>query len=209
MIPQSTAPAFGENYGTGWIGFTDRHDNPISDGIAYFERWEIDPDGIHVEHVFIVTGETTCVEALARGVQKSSLSDYFTDPNCRTYFRRPAAWTPAMGQAITDTAISHIGDKYGYGIIVADLLANTFIGHQLNRLTNNAPNRIISKLLDRPREEVCSELVALCMQSVAVLANRGCLDLPARLITPQDLFVDSAVFDPGFWRVSAFTQPIA
>lgn len=194
-------PQFGVNYDVGWIGFTSRSGDIISEGISYFERWDDVPGNICVEHAFIVADKSACIEALGGGIQASELSKYFKDQTCRTYFRRPAAWTPSMGDVIKGEAQKHIGDRYGYGIIFADMLANTLFGHWLNELTGNIPNSFVSEILSRRGTEVCSQLAAMALQTVPSLSTLGCLKLPAREIKPQDLFVDQECFDSGFWRV--------
>jgi len=164
------------------------------------------PASVCVSHTFIVSGSDECIEAHAKvGVHKGTLSQYFNDPHCRVFFRKPVGWTLPRGHAIDLSAAVHIGDKYGYGVIIADALANTCLGHWLNCELNNWPNRIVSRLFDRAGAEVCSELVAMALQDQDWLMGTGartamsaiavgCLSQPARMITPQMLFEDTEIF---------------
>lgn len=198
MTSHSLKPNFGVNYDVGYVGFTSRSDDPVDAGIAWFERW-YDYDQICVTHALIVSGPDECVEAHARtGVQKSTLSKYWNDPHCRLFFRKPAGWYQRLGEDIAISAQRHIGDKYGYGLIVADMLADTALGHWLNRKLKDWPNRAVSKLLNRAGTEVCSELAAEALKDN--LPWLGCLSKPARMIEPQELFVNRMVFED--WKIA-------
>lgn len=200
MTIHSLKPNWGVNYDVGYIGFTSRTDDLVAAGIAWFERFESQRDLPTVEHVLIVSGPDECIEAHARtGVQKAPLSKYFTDPHCRIFFRKPRRWDQILGEDIVISAQRRIGDGYGYGVIAADLLANTYLGHMANVFLRNWPNRVISKLLKRPGSEVCSELAAEVLQ--ANMPHIGCLAQPARMITPQRLFDDTVIFAP--WKNEA------
>ncbi len=199
MIAHSLKPNFGVNYDVGYVGFTSRTDDAVAAGIAWFERWDLVklganvPSGICVEHALIVSGPDECVEAHAgTGVQKAILSKYFNDPHCRIFFRKPRNWSQVMGEDIVISAQRRVGDKYGYGVIVADAVANTYLGHLANVLLRNWPNRIVSKLLDSAGAEVCSQLAAEALQDN--LPHLGILAEPARMITPQGLFEDPVIF---------------
>lgn len=210
MITHTLKPNFGVNYDVGYIGFTSRSDDPVAAGIAWFERWDVPdtddwphhpsvPDGIVVEHALIVSGPDECIEAHAgTGVQKSTLSKYWNDPHCRIFFRKPRNCSRTLGQDIVISAQRRIGDRYGYGVIVADALANTFLGHCLNAALFNGPNWLISKLLDRKGAEVCSQLAVEVLQEN--LPHVGILAEPARMVTPQALFEDAVIFEP--WKNS-------
>lgn len=208
MRCHSQSPVFGVNYDVGYIGFTLHSDDPVGAGIAWFERWDYEgdggtrvsasgvPPGIVVTHALVVSGPDECIEAHAwSGVQRSTLSKYFNDPHCRIFFRKPRGWTRHRGLDIVTSAASHIGESYGYGLIVADMLADSFVGHWLNRRFRNLPDRIVSKVFDRAGTDVCSELCAKAMQDQFWLRYRGCLRQPARMIEPQALFIDRLVFE--------------
>jgi hypothetical protein len=201
MQTHSLKPNFGVNYDVGYIGFTARCCDPVAAGIAWFERWPVGrvPAGLIVTHALVVSGADECIEAHAKfGVQRSTLSKYFNDPHCQLFFRKPRGWDLPRGQQIVSAAAAHVGDKYGYGIILADLLANTYLGHWLNYWLRNWPNRLVCRLLDRAGSEVCSELAALALQEQWWIPRLGCLENPACMVTPQALFEDDCVFEP--WK---------
>ena len=201
MQIKSVKPVFGENYDLGWIGFTQRGGDIISDGIAWFERWDA-YGNIIVEHAFVVAGTDTCVEAHAgSGVTRSNLRKYFSDPGCRVFFRKPVKYSPSMGRSIVQAASRHIGDKYGYNIIFADVLINCITGHWLDKLTCGWWARLVAAILNRPGMVVCSQLASLALQAQPMLSTLGCLNQPAATITPQRLFVDESVFENWADRV--------
>jgi hypothetical protein len=200
MIARQLKPNFGVNYDVGYIGFTARCCDPVAAGITWFERWDemvkSSVPKVCVTHALVVSGADECVEAHAgTGVTRATLSKYFNDPHCQIFFRKPRGWDIARGQQIAAAAAEHVGDKYGYGIIVADLLANTILGHWLNVIFRNWPNRLVCRLLDRAGSEVCSELAAGALQAQHWMPRLGCLENPACMITPQALFEDDYVFE--------------
>lgn len=199
MNIKTVKPDFGGNYDLGYIGFTSRTDDLVAAGIAWFERWDDRASSpypkITVEHALVVSGENECIEAHAvTGVSRSDLTKYFRDKHCHIFFRKPVGWSLRRGEGIVAAAKDHLGESYGYGLIVADLLANTYFGRWLNRWTRNVPNRIVSKFCDAAGTEVCSELAAKALQAQPWLRERGCLRQPARTVTPQALFEDRRVF---------------
>jgi hypothetical protein len=151
----SIKPQFRSNYDAGYIGFTFTDECPVSEGIAFFERWNRLSD-IRVSHVFVVTGDVELVEAqMEHGVQKDSIAKYFNDPHTIVFFRKPRGWSPELGQRIASAAASKIGTPYATGLIVADLLADSFLGHWLNVTFQQWPRRIVNKFLARPAEFIC------------------------------------------------------
>ena len=176
------------------MGFTYHSNEWLSYGIAYFERGD-NPDWIPVTHTFVCSGPDQCVEALGRGIVESDLDKYFKDPKCRIFFRRPKGWSAELGMFIVSAARRHIGDKYGYALILADALDNTLWGLAINWLTAGLLSRWLGKRLDRPHAEICSELVADALQAQPELQGIGCLKRPAWAITPQMLFEDDFVFE--------------
>ena len=195
-VLERNAPKYLTNYGPGWVGFTYHPDQWLSYGIAYFERYE-DADGIPVTHTFVCSGPDKCIEALGRGIVESDLGKYFNDPKCRIFFLRPKGWSEVMGMRIVSAAHQHIGDRYGYGIIAADALGNTLAGRAINRLTGGLLSQWLWKRLDRPKAEICSELVADALQAQPEFNGVGCLKGKSWEITPQMLFEDDFVFEQG------------
>lgn len=197
QIIKSVPPQFADNYRRGWAGFTFHDDSFVSNGIAWFSRPDLlDLGDRKASHTLIVSGFDSCIEAQPKGVVESDLAKYFNDPHCHVFFRCPVGYTEEMGDIIVDAAAAHIGDGYGYGLIVADALAGSIAGRILNKLLFNLPHRLVSGWLDGRKQEICSELVALALQSVPALARLGCLTQPARMITPVMLAFDDQVFLP-------------
>src|SRR5579872_716792 len=157
-------PVFGADYDVGCIGFTFAG-GFVSTGVAWFERWNR-LNGIQVTHTLIVSGEDECIEAhIDSGVARAPLAKYFNDPACRTFFRQPRGWTPALGRRIVDAAAARLGDKYDTSLIFAQALADSFAGHLVNQLLRGWPNRQLSALCDHRHREICSELVATALDA--------------------------------------------
>lgn len=194
MNISSITPLFTQNYDVGWAGFCYSTNSFISKGIAYFEHWDRYND-IPVSHVFVVAGSDDCIQAMPQGVVHGKISDYFNDPHTLTFFRKPKAWDPAKGAATVEQAEKLVGCHYGYGLIVTDAMASFAVGHYLNKLLCNWPNRIMSKLADwNGKTPVCSVVYATAAQ--AVYGPVGCLKWPPRIVTPQILFGDDDLFQP-------------
>lgn len=195
MKVQSIIPKFGENYDVGYIGFTYYASDAVSEGIAYFERWNRLSD-IRVSHTFVVTGDSELVEAhIEHGVQRASLSKYFDDPKVQVFFRKATGWHPLLGKRIAEAAESKIGCPYGTGLILAEMAADTWIGHLVNKVCKEWPNRFVSWLLNRDTSFICSELVAYALSQQSEFRGRGILAKPLDTIDPQELFEDQVLFE--------------
>lgn len=186
-------------FDVGYIFFTHAHDG-VAEGIDFFERWarmEAPKQlSLAVHHTGIVVSPTTVVEAQVQaGVVERPISDYFISPTTTIAFRRPRGWTLSMGMDIAIDARSRIGCKYRMPLICAQLAANSFLGHFLNKLTGNAPDRWVSQFLDKDDEFICSKLSAWCLARRPELARRGILREPLNTISPQELFVDQEAFE--------------
>lgn len=202
MNIQTIKPEFGVNYDVGYIGFTMTRGDDISEGIAYFERFERMSD-IAVSHAFVVTGDDELVEAhIEHGVQRDCISKYFDDPNVLVFFRKPRNWTPGMGRVIANAAISKIGRPYASGLIVADVLADTLFGRLANKVFKQWPDRFVRALLDEPNRFICSELAAYALSQDYLLYKIGVLKNPLDAIDPQELFEDEIIFDDWAREVS-------
>jgi hypothetical protein len=196
MIVNSITPQFGENYAEGYIGFT-YVGGRLSEGIAYFERWERLSD-IRVSHTFVVSGPNECIEAhIDTGVARSTLSKYFDDPNTQVFFRKPIGLTVNTAGEIAEAAESKIGCRYDTGLIFADGLADTFLGHWLNKIFRQWPARIVSAIVARltGTQMICSELVAYALAQLPEYKNTGILRQPLFTIDPQALFEDQTIFE--------------
>lgn len=195
MIP--VHPEWGITHAPGYVGFTYTDNSLISQGIAYFERFDRYRD-IPVSHTLIVSGADECIEAQASGVKRGKLSAYFDNPHTRISFRVPRGWTPELGLRIVASAASRIGDEYDYPLIVSEALAHTWLGNKLNRLLNHLPDRMVSGLCNSPHREICSELVAWALNQQPELHGLGVLSRPLDTINPQQLFEDMTLFQA--WR---------
>ncbi len=197
-------PEYGINYDKGYIGFTYTKKSIISTGIAYFTRWSRMRD-IKVSHALIVTGENECVEALVGdGVVWTNLKKYFNNKDCQIFFRKPKGLLKEHADRIAAVAAQEVGNQYDLALIPAQAGQGSFVGKLLNRVFNNRPDRMISRLLNRDDRWICSELAAHCLESVAEFKNRGILNDPQETIDPQELFEDDDIFAP--WKTTTAVQ---
>lgn len=187
-------PAFGLNYDVGYVGFISRRRDFVAAGINWFSRWDQLDDDPPVSHTFVITGMDMTIEAFTSGVSYGSLAAYLKNPDVALLVRKPRGLTPQLGMRIMDAARSHLGEKYDYGLICANVLANTFVGHWINRLCRDWPNRAVCRLLGKNCRMICSELVATVLDQPEL---KPFLNRSADTVKPQDLFEDTAVFDPG------------
>lgn len=187
-------PVFGQTYDIGYLGFT-RCFGFVSDAIAYGERWEREQAYPQVTHAFVVTGPGECIEAHeGTGVAKAQLAKYLTDPRTKVYFRQPRPWTPVIGHSIAALAYSKQGCSYDDLLILEDALADSLVGHWLNKLLHNWPHRLMSWLLMRPDRFICSYLAAFCLAGQPQFAGR--LASPLAGIDPQMLFETEELCEP-------------
>jgi hypothetical protein len=191
-------PQFHKTHDRGYIGFTYYKESFVSEGIAYFTRWSRMSD-IAVSHALIVTDENECIEALFDGVEKTELSKYFDDPKCAIFFRKPRAWTTDIGDRIAKLALSQENVKYNYGLIVADALKGTFLGHLIDECFKGQKEDILTKFLNDDKRWICSELAAWTLDEQPEYHDRGILNKDYDTITPQELFEDGTIFEP--WHV--------
>ena len=195
---QSVAPEWGDNYGAGWPGFQFTDNSFVSKGICWFTRWDRWPIPVSVSHTFIAIGPDTCVEAEGSGVVLGSLKERFNDPHTHVFFRKPIDYDDAMGKQIVDAAGTHLGEKYGYGLVIAKFLARTIPGKALDVITRGWWNRILCAALDFRHTADCDKVVAMALNASWRLAGRGVLSRPAREQTPQIIFEDQKIFTP--WK---------
>jgi hypothetical protein len=191
---QSLEPAYGDNYKSGYIGFTHTGSTLLSTGIAHFSRWSRLSD-IHVSHVLVVTGANECVEATGgKGVVKSTLDRYFNDPKTQIFFRKPRKCTQALGQRIAETALSQAGTKYETLIKVAQMLDGSFLRRWMMSHFRESPDHFVGHLLNRDNRWIAAELAAFCLDCQPEYADRGVLAKHRHAISPQELFEDGEIF---------------
>jgi hypothetical protein len=188
-------PRFPDDYNIGHIGFT-YVPGITSTGVAFFERWHrLGP--VQVTHTLIVSGPNECIEAhIDEGVARVPLDKYFRDPACRIFFRQPRGWTPELGARIVAAAAAQVGSRYNTSLILAEAAGDTWLGYWCNRIFRAWPNRLLSRLLDRPGHWICSQLVAYALRQQPELRSVGVLRFPPDTIDPQQLFDDPTLFEP-------------
>lgn len=194
---ESKLPLYGVNYNKGYIGFTFNNASFISEGIAYFTRWDRLSD-IPVSHALVVIDENTCIEAImGQGVRKNSLDRYFWDNHTHIFFRKPMSINENVADEIAQTAEKEIGATYANNLIVNDMIRSTFLGHLLDELSHDSIFDGLSMVLDKDGSFICSELAAYCLKSAKswVYNNVSILSRPAAAITPQSLFSDNVIFE--------------
>lgn len=193
MLLQPIIPKFGLNYATGYIGFTYTG-GFVASSVAYFERWNR-TGNLKVTHTFVVSGENECIEAhIDEGVARVPMKKYFADPACQIFFRQPRGWNPDLGRRIADVAATKVGLHYNTSLIAAEAASDTLMGHWFNQLLHSWPNRLLSKVCDRPGHWICSQLVAYALAQQPELQGQGVLRLPFDTIDPQQLFEDESIF---------------
>jgi hypothetical protein len=192
---ESREPEYLSNYGPGYVGFTYSDPNFISKGIAYFTRWSRLSE-IKATHALIVSGEDECIEAhVQSGVQRAKLSDYFNDPQCQIFFRKPVDLDTATADAIVDSAAQEIGCKYDVSLILGHATANSHIGKLIREIFKGNSKSLACKIMNNDTRWICSELVAHCLDEQPKYKGKGILSIPSHTIDPQELFEDVALFE--------------
>lgn len=194
---ESKLPVYGVNYNKGYIGFTFNNASFVSEGIAYFTRWDR-MSNVPVSHALVVVDENTCIEAvMGEGVIKSSLDKYFWEKHTHIFFRKPMGINEDVSDEIVQTAEKEIGAIYANNLIVNDMMRATFLGHLLDELSHDEIFDGLAMLFDRDGSFICSELAAYSLKSAKSWAynNVGILSRPAAAITPQSLFCDDMIFE--------------
>ena len=191
----SVKPEWGKNYNIGYIGFQFTDDSMLSEGIAYFSRWERMSD-IKVSHCFVITGEHEVTEALTdKGVSTSPLGERFQDPHCHVFFREPVNYTIGLGARIARDAKAEVGSPYDFELIAGHLIVDSWVVHRLlSKSTQERVKAQVLKYADDPSGFICSELAAYSLDQQPELHDVGCLKHPDYWIEPQELFEDNEVF---------------
>jgi hypothetical protein len=192
----SRQPEYKVNYAPGYVGFTYSDSHFISKGIAYFTRWAR-MSQIKTSHALLVTGEDECIEAHAQsGVQVAKLSDYFNNPNCQIFFRKPVDLTSSVADQLVNTARAEVGCRYDFALIAGHASSNSHLGRLIREVFGGRSEELVCKLLNHDDRWICSELVAHCLDSSPQYQGKGILRIPAETIDPQELFEDPVLFEP-------------
>lgn len=208
MMTINVVPKFGTNYKVGYFGFTKTSGNIVSGGITLYTGEDRMGDGYPaVSHVFIVTGENECVEALANGVVISTLDKYFNNPKVQVFFRKPRGLTLYIGEELRQIAYKYAEQKlkYGYATIAAHAINRGVVGQILNGITFGGWGKLTYKLGSKG-SMVCSEVCARMLQDHPKYKGVGCLRKDAVRITPDNLMQDDGVFTPWKNKVDSDSQ---
>ena len=200
-------PAYGTNYGPGWIGFKATRKGFIAAGINWFEHWD-NISKVPVEHTLNIASDDLTIEALEDGVDDGSLRNYLLDPDVALLVRKPRQLSLDLARAIVDEAGMHLGEPYNNRLIAAMALSSTFLGHALSRLTCDRTERWLCWLADRRNEWICSKLVRTSLAHPPYTQYHGVMQMPPYTVKPIDLFEDVFVFEPGAIELLPFTQPL-
>jgi hypothetical protein len=100
-----------------------------------------------------------------------------------------------LGRRIAEAAAVKIGSRYNTSLIAADAVADSVAGHWLNRLLHSWPDRMLSRLCDRPEHWICSQLVAYALAQQPEFRGTGVLRFPSNTIDPQELFEENLLFE--------------
>lgn len=196
----SVKPQFGVNYKVGYIGFTFIDTNLLSNGIAWFTRWDKgeNPDvpKINIAHTFIVSNENECIEAISPTVSSSPLTKYFDAPHTHVSFRKPTDMTELTGHLMATEASHQLGKPYDYSLIVGHTINDTVLGHLLSNITHEKSKEFLTWLFQCHGRFICSELISSIMNTQPEYKGKGVLTHPSYSIDPQELFQSRDIFSP-------------
>lgn len=147
------------NYGAGYIGFSYKDDNVVSQGIAWFTREEY--NGIVPSHTFYVVDHRKIIEATGEGVHFTDINHYFNEPHYVVFFKKPLHLSSDYIFQITDWLHKQLGKSYDYSAILGFLL-------KVERLWFL---RKYPSIFDSRDEFVCSELVASALNQIPEYSN--------------------------------------
>ena len=201
----SVKPEFGVNYNNGFMGFSFTDNSFVSNGIAWFDRWEKGkhsnlPD-LNLSHTFIVSGKNECIEAIDTGVSLSPLSKFFDDPHTHVCFRKPLGLTDAIATRMLLDASKLLGSPYDFVLIAGHAISDTFGGKLLDEITKGKSRDLITWLFETKGRYICSELCAEVLRKRPEYANKGVLTHPPYSLDPQILFQDEIIFSPWFQEI--------
>lgn len=213
---QKVAPVWGQTLKPGYCAFTlpSQGFDFVGDGIGYFERFEA-TGGLPFCHALaiceadVAPNDANIIEAHARtGVHRAKISEYFAGSAsghaCPVFVRVPRGYDDLLAKRIVAGMEAQLGDTYGYGLIVADLLANTEAGHLINKLTGNVPDRVVCKLFSNAHTRICSQAVACALQGAMPEGYflPGCLKQAADTIDPKLLGNDPEIWEPVIYQIA-------
>ena len=192
---QTVKPIYGKNYDEGWIGFTYTNSSFISQGIAWFERWD-NRRGLPVSHVLLITGPNSLIESTTpKGVSERDLQGLFDKPDTLFIALKPKGLNHKIAKELVEEAKKYVGYRYDYSLIVGNFITSNFIGKFFNFVTRGYFNKGVLKIFDKSKMKICSEFVATVLKSHPAFKDKGCLKKSLNEITPQMLFEDKELFE--------------
>lgn len=194
-------PKWGVNYDVGFSAFVIRKYGFVSHGIQWFSAWDSIKNIPSPSHALTITGENETVEAFSHGVDRGTVSAYLDDEDCVLLVRRPLRWTPDMGQRIKRQVETHIGEKYGFRLIGALAVANSYSGKLLDLLSGKRFSGWLARLADSKKEMICSESVSDGLAAQPEVQAFGILARPPAVIKPVDLCGDRYIYEPPDYAV--------
>lgn len=196
----SVKPQFGVNYKVGYVGFTFTDNNFVSNGIAWFTRWEKgenkDVPNLNISHCFIVDGENECIEATNPTVCVSPLTKYFNNPHTHVSFRKPLGLTELTGHLMALDASHQLGKPYDYSLIVGHAIDDTFLGKLVDEITDDKSREFLTWVFSTKGKLICSELIASVLRNRPEYTGKDILTHPPYSIDPQQLFQSHEIFAP-------------
>jgi hypothetical protein len=177
------------NFGAGWIGFSMRNTNFVSQGIVFFTDLD-ELNSVEVSHSFYTVDGHTIIEAEANGVVMSDPSKYFNDPHIHVFFRKPIHLSSEYIMIMTNYAFGLVGKSYDYGLFI------NFLWQWLCSKLGIPISKKSPPLLDNLDRLVCSEVSAETLHQIPEYSNLFPLSEwhPAR-ISPM-LLLPSEIFEP-------------
>lgn len=191
---RSVAPRYGANFAAGWSFASFRDDSQISEGIAWFTRWD-QLRLLPISHVGCVAGQESVIEAVrGKGVVETPLESYFNDPHAHIFFRKPIGWTPELGRRIVSMVRTQLGARYDTSLIKAHLAVGTFFGHWISKLSADALELWLCRLFNASDAWICSELMVWAMQQFEEFDSKGVLAHMPCTVTPPEYIWDVELF---------------
>lgn len=194
----SVKPQFGVNYKIGYIGFVFIDNDFVSNGIAWFTRWDKGENSevpkLNISHTFIVNNENECIEAIEPVVSFSPLTKYFNNPHAHLSFRKPLNMTELTGNLMALDASHQLGKKYDYSLILGHTIDDIFLGKLLDKITNDESREFITRVFKTRGKFICSELISSVMRNRPEYMNKDVLCKSPYSIDPQQLFQSKEIF---------------
>jgi hypothetical protein len=133
-----------------------------------------------------------------KNVFVKDLSEYFNDPHCQIFFRKPKGLTSDIAKKIVEKAEEQKGCKYDLDLIEHMVEVHSIVGWTINKLTRGGYENRITLAHEGDDKWICSELAAHCLDEQPEYKDKGILSKLDATIDPQELFEDQTIFEP--WK---------